>query len=218
MPTPTLRGSSRCGGPIYTRGSFSDKRTSQKANRARILELMSSNAKNRLGTRPGTGVDGARRGGEARLLGLGLALEAKVCAGPGSGARRRLPLDAQPWFWNPLCTHAHLSLCGPAAGRVHLPHPRWPQVPLDSALLGPGYQPVTAGPMGSGRGGPSPPASKLSASQGLSPGGPSGVRPPGQMPLYAEAAVRRHRYHQLCRPVGRGPLTRTGACSAPPPH
>lgn len=48
---------------------------------------MSSNAKNRLGTRPGPGVDGARGGGGAQLLGLGLALEAKVCAGPGGGGQ-----------------------------------------------------------------------------------------------------------------------------------
>lgn len=102
--------------------------------------------------------------GGVQLLGLGLGLEAKVCAGPGSGARWRLAPDPQAWS----ALHAHLSLCGPAGGAVRLPHPLWPQVPPDPALLGPGT------PAGQGRfdgqweGRPSPPASKLPHSWGPS--------------------------------------------------
>lgn len=150
--------------------------------------------------------------GGVQLLGLGLGLEAKVCAGPGSGARWRLAPDPQAWS----ALHAHPSLCGPGGGTVRLPHPLWPQVPPDPALLGPGT------PAGQGRfdgqweGRPSPPASKLPHSWGLSPGGPSGVRPAGWMPLYAEAAVGRHRYRQLCCLVGHRPPARMGVCAAPP--
>ena len=128
--------------------------------------------------------------GGVQLLGLGLGLEAKVCAGHGNGARWRLAPDPQAWS----ALHAHPSLCGPGGGVLRLPHPLWPQVPPDPALLGTGT-PASQGRFdGQWEGRPSPPASKLLHSWGLSPGGPSGVCPAGRMPPYAEAAVGRHRY------------------------
>ena len=218
MPTPTLRGSSRCRKDPFTHGAhFQTNRDKSKGKqrentRAHVLkckELPRDTTRARHGWRRG--------GGGAQLLGLGLVLEAKVCAGPGGGARWRLPPMPRPGSGNcsaPTPTRAFVAqlVVGCACLTVLAPSPPGPCSP------GPGYRPVTAGPTGSRRGGPSLPALKLPASRGLSPGGPSGVRPAGQTPLYAEEAVNRHRYHQLCQPVGRRPPTRTGACAAPPPH
>lgn len=147
--------------------------------------------------------------GGAQLLGSGLGLEA-VCAGPGSRARWRLAPDPQAWPPSaPTPTRASVAqVVARCAGLTH----SGPRTRLSWA---PGHQPAGAGLMGSGRGGPSPSASELPASRGLSPGGPSGVRPAGRMPLYAEA-VRRHKYHQLCCLVGRRPPTGVGACATPP--
>ena len=130
MPTPTLMGSSRCRKDPFTHGAHFQKnrdrsKSKQRENtRAHVLkctELPRDMTRARRGWRRG--------GGGAQLLGLGLALEAKVCAGPGGGARWHLPPDAQAWFWKLLCTHTHPSLCGPAGGGVRLPHCAGPRSP-----------------------------------------------------------------------------------------
>ena len=175
MPTPTPRGSSSFGEDPFThRAHFQTKRGGSKCKQREHSGSRPEMQRITLARDQGQAWMAPGGGGGAQLLGSGLGLEA-VCAGPGSGARWRLAPD--PQAWNALCTHTHPSLCGPGGGMVRLPHPPWPQVSLDLALLGPGTPAGQGRSDGQREGKPSPSASELPASRGLSPGGPSGVRP-----------------------------------------